>query len=60
MVLDAVLATGDHLLLNGNRVNGPVDLPEPNFYTPGRTNITMVSDATSAAKGFNMAYACHG
>jgi len=60
MVLDVVLATGDRLLLNGNRVNGPVSLPEPNFYTPGRINITMVSDTTSAAKGFNIAYACHG
>jgi len=60
VVLDVVLATGDYLLLNGKHVDGPIDLPEPNFYTPGTVNITMASDATSVAKGFNMAYACHG
>ena len=60
MVLDVVLATGDHLLLDGNRVTGPINLPEPSFYTPGRVNITMISDTSQVAKGFNMAYACHG
>ena len=60
MILDITLANGDRLLLNGVQTNGPINLPLPKFYTPGSLNVTFVSDATQVAKGFNLAYACHG
>lgn len=60
MILDLVLANGDQLLLNGVQTTGPINYPLPKFYTPGSLNITFVSDASQVAKGFNIAYACHG
>lgn len=60
MILDIVLAEGDQLLLDGSQTSGPINYPVPKFYTPGSLNVTFVSDASQVAKGFNLAYACHG
>ena len=60
MVLDVSLASNDRLWLNGNQISGPINYPVPKFYTPGSLNVTFVSDASQVAKGFNIAYACHG
>ena len=60
MILDITLANGDSLLLNGAQTTGPINYPVPKFYTPGSLNVTFVSDASQVAKGFNLAYACHG
>ena len=60
MILDIALANGDRLLLNGDQVTGPINYPVPKFYTPGSLNVTFISDASQVAKGFNLAYACHG
>ena len=60
MMLNLTLANGDHLLLNGAQISGPINYPLPKFYTPGSLNVTFISDASQVAEGFNIAYACHG
>ena len=60
MLLDITLANGDRLLLNEAQTNGPINYPLPKFYTPGSLNVTFISDGSQVAKGFNIAYACHG